>query len=301
MDIKYTKLVKVFLILTFVGIFTGSLSSCKIVVDNDDSTLDTSIGNKGEDSSGNGSVDETDMPGMRIPEPYQEPAPSELTYIKINGELIGISINPVNDMYRGVRNKSTSSIEQPSIESIEVGLDNGSIANQYKNYIGVTLRSLTGNKTLTLNYDTYRMEDMNGIGIAEENINVNFEDYKAGYYSSAYNNGLTGIGDAFQISTKRFIINMPALISFLKNSSQDHFHHETNAHETNVDGTMDMSNYDISEQFFAENAFRLEISVGGQIFYRGETFHSLNSCIFTASDTKPSDIDDICKAYLAMY
>ena len=61
------------------------------------------------------------------------------------------------------------------------------------------------------------------------------------------------------------------------------------------------ANYDIASKFFADDLFALQIRMGGELIYDNQVFWALNNCVFASSEPSPSDVGDICKAYLAMY
>ena len=277
----------------------SSFTACKLVDDNDQVIFDTN--KKGTATTADNSVKVTDPPIARpgdleplLPSPvFREPTPSELSFIKLNGESIAISVNQMNNHYRSVKNSRVVTMEKPTIESIEIGFKPDSQTPAYKNYINIRLRSLSSSQILSINYDTYLLGEFNGVGEFEENISLNFEDHDAGFFASIYNRSLDNLVDIVSIKPERIFVDVTALLVRLKDVGIDERMHYSK-------GEVDLTNYDITTQLFSDDLFSFEISMGGELLYEGLTFGGLNNCVFASSDTPPADVDDICKAYLSM-
>jgi len=288
MSKKYKIILQFFLFTSVVLSFTA----CKIIEDNkdifdtkdpvDNSMIDIEHGHHHDD-------------GMAMmPPDFHESMPTELSYIKLNGNLIDVKLNMAGDLFNARKNSSVANTDGSDIRIIEFGFVPNRNSQDYKNYVSVNLRSLDGRKSLNINYDAYPIGTMDGLMQFEENISAFYDDYKAGYYASIYEMKSDSTSHFFNISAEMLSINVPELLLYLQ---ENHF----NDHDHGMPQPLEEGDYDINSKFFADELFSLQISMGGELIYDDQVLWALNNCVFASSEPSPSDVDDICKAYLAMY
>lgn len=289
MNKKYKIMIQLFFLISVVVSFTA----CKIIEENKD-LFDV------KEPVQDGMTDATDDhqhhdDGMvTMPPDFPEATPTELSYIKLNGELIDVSLNTSGDLFNARKNNSIAKADSASINSIEFGFVPNQPMQNYKNYISVNLRSLDGEKSLNINYDAYPIGVIDGMTQFEENISAFYDDYRSGYYASSYEMKSELTQSFFNITAEKLSINVVELMIFLQEN-------QLNNRDPNMRVNLDQGDYDISTKFFADELFSLQINMGGELIYDGQVFWALNNCIFASTEPSPSDVGDICKAYLAMY
>jgi len=288
MSKKFKIILQLFL-LTSVAV---SFSACKIIEDNKDIFDTKDPAEDGMTDSGHGHHHEDGM--VTMPPDFHEPMPTELRYIKLNGNLIDVKLNMSGDLFNARKNNAVANTDGSGIKTIEFGFVPNKTSQDYKNYISVNLRSLDGGKSLNVNYDAYPMGMMDGLMQFEENISAFYDDYRGGYYASSYEMKSDLTSHFFNINAEMLSINVPELLIYLQEN-------DFNDHDHNMPQKSEEGDYDITSKFFADELFSLQINMGGELIYDGQVLWALNNCVFASSEPSPSDVGDICKAYLAMY
>ena len=289
MSKKYKMILRLFLLACVVLTFTA----CKIIEDNKDIFDTKDPVEDGMTDHGHGHHHDDGM--VEMPPDYQ-PMPTELSYIKLNGSPIDVKLNMSGDLFNARKNNSVAKADGSNIETIEFGFVPNKTTQEFKNYISVNLRSLDGGKSLSVNYDAYPMGMSDGQMQFEENISAFYDDYRASYYTSSYEMKSDSTGHYFNISAEKLSINVVELLTYLQENHFNDHSHDHNMPLQTVEGS-----YDITSKFFADELFSLQINMGGELIYDGQVFWALNNCVFASTEPSPSDVGDICKAYLAMY
>jgi len=288
MSKRYKILINLLLLTSIVVSFTA----CKIIEDNKDIFDTKEPIDEDMAHPGHGHPDETDA----FQTGHFEPTPTNLSYIKLNNELIDVSLNMSGDLFNARKNNTVAKTTGASIQTIEFGFTPTNTVQDIKNFISVNLRSLDGEKSLNISYETYPMGNINEVTQFEEHVSVNYDDYRGRYHASSYGSPSDGASTFFEVNSQKLSIDVIQLFRFLQENQLS----ETDRH-MHMPSQPEQGDYDIASKFFADELFSLQISMGGELIYDNQVFWALNNCVFASSEPSPSDVGDICKAYLAMY
>jgi len=228
-----------------------------------------------------------------VPVEYVEEGPIEFKYLKINNQLVKIDLNSINNVGMNGKNSNvTLTNKNEKVESVEFEYGPNGIDTMH-NSITLILRSLSGDQSLHINFYSYQYMEHGHDAFFDQNISINYDDYKNGYFASTHNNTLDGMEEFIAIKAGKFSVRILPLLKYLEANQHSNYKHQK------IDPNFPQD-YNIVDQLFSDDLFSLRISMGNNINYQGQTMWALNNCIYSSNDSAPADIDDICKAYLVL-
>lgn len=314
---------KFFIALLLCAAMTG-LHGCKEL----DEVLDSLEDDDTELSSTEPMPGAPEGPGIMPHDPhYHEMGQANITSISLNDMPLSVEVNDKQEPWR-VMNSATNIAESGEVNSISISFSNrDGLIDSFLGHTEIRLQSLIDHQSVFVVVSGLMFEN-NALVISPDSyMDIYYEDMMRGMFMPVPPQDPMQ-SDILMVEANKLILDVNRLFDVLaSHQGMEHGIHEhdmatsTTAMNDNGDmteGVMDTSAdttmtdhdalmssenpQDLKAHFFSSDLFAIKLYSEAELYYQNTMLNSLSNCVYASTmSSPPTDIQDICRAYLSMY